>query len=588
VAGWKFHPLTCGSGKPNRQVWIFKRTPACGESCPSSEGLFEFRNYNQYVVGPGSELADGRVYRWFDDVPIIEIPDWLVDVIRQLKADGKQGQERVIHSPGARVSVGQRHNLLKAQGGKLCAAGIGLEALKTEFLRLNHDVFEEPKPDHLILKQAEDMHARWREELHVIISDDDDDDTGDAGVGRLLSEVKAEDVKWVWEPYVPVGMLTMLTGDPGAGKSYIALELTARLSLMGRSTVYLTIENSPSYVLRPRFDALGGDPSHLFLLEGVNAGDGTVRSVQLQDVRILEKRIVKHDACLVVVDPIQSYLGAGVDAHRANETRPIMDALVRMAERTGVAVLIVRHGSKNGSGRALYKGQGSIDFTAAVRSELMAGETTAGMKALVHIKAGVGPLGRSQGYEISGVTPLGAIAKAGYFHYTGDSDIKSDDIMEVVKPDRAKDRAVEFLREALADGPRLATDITEEAEQSGISDRTLRPARETLRIKPYRITVPGPWNWALRSQDVLSKEIGHLGKPQHTNSLTTTYLAQDGQDGQVIPSGHVVGQVGILSNEDRKTPPSDPGEFTLTPGVTFPKSHPRKGSRWEEEDEEIA
>jgi hypothetical protein len=62
---------------------------------------------------------------------------------------------------------------------------------KTEFLRLNHDVFEEPKPDHLILKQAEDMHARWREELHVIISDDDDDDTGDAGVGRLLSEVKA-------------------------------------------------------------------------------------------------------------------------------------------------------------------------------------------------------------------------------------------------------------------------------------------------------------------------------------------------------------------------------------------------------------
>jgi hypothetical protein len=185
--------------------------------------------------------------------------------------------------------------------------------------------------------------------------------------------------------------------------------------------------------------------------------------------RILEKRIVKHDACLVVVDPIQSYLGAGVDAHRANETRPIMDALVRMAERTGVAVLIVRHGSKNGSGRALYKGQGSIDFTAAVRSELMAGETTAGMKALVHIKAGVGPLGRSQGYEISGVTPLGAIAKAGYFHYTGDSDIKSDDIMEVVKPDRAKDRAVEFLREALADGPRLATDITEEAEQSGIS-----------------------------------------------------------------------------------------------------------------------
>jgi len=171
---------------------------------------------------------------------------------------------------------------------------------------------------------------------------------------------------------------------------------------------YLTVENSAAYKSRPRFDTLQGDAMKLLLLDGVSA-EGATRAITLQDVEVLRGVLSEHKPELIVIDPIQSYLGADVDAHRSNETRPILDGLAKLAEESHAAVLILRHASKNGSGRAIYKGLGSIDFTGAVRCELFAGETLEKQKAVCHIKSNIGPLGPTQGYEITSADEQGRL-----------------------------------------------------------------------------------------------------------------------------------------------------------------------------------
>jgi hypothetical protein len=314
-------------------------------------------------------------------------------------------------------------------------------------------------------------------------------------VVRLLSDVEAKDVDWLWEPYIPKGMLSILTGDPGVGKSFIALRITADVARRGGKVVYLTIENSASYTLRPRFDALQGDASQLILLEGVST-QGTVRSVTLQDIEVLDKTLAEHKPELVVIDPIQSYLGAGVDAHRSNETRPIMDGLAKLAEKHHVAVLILRHASKNGSGRAIYRGLGSIDFTGAVRCELFAGETLEKQRAVCHIKSNIGPIGSAQGYEITPADDQGRIWSAGYFRWTGDTEIGIGDLTE---PEEATvgraDEAENFLRDMLSDGPKPAKTVIKEARDAGIAERTLERAKAKLKVES-RKGMNG-WEWVL-------------------------------------------------------------------------------------------
>jgi hypothetical protein len=241
-------------------------------------------------------------------------------------------------------------------------------------------------------------------------------------------------VDWLWEPYIPARMLTMISGDPGAGKSYLALAVGADLTL-GRllhgsacapsNVLYLTAENPMAEVVRPRFDLLGGDPARLFLLKGTLwAEDGEEQrgAITLADVQILDKAISETHARLVIVDPIQSYLGAGVDLHRSNETRPVLDGLAKLAEKHGCAILLLRHLSKQSGGKAIHRGLGSIDFSGAVRSEMLAGSLPDDpeARALVHIKSNVGPYGRTRGYQID---------NQGHFAWTGDSAITAEELL---------------------------------------------------------------------------------------------------------------------------------------------------------------
>ncbi len=174
-----------------------------------------------------------------------------------------------------------------------------------------------------------------------------------------LSQVEAKEVNWLWKPYLANGMLGMLSGDPGAGKTYIVVAIAAAVTTghvpctgehrEPADVLYLSIENSSEHVVRPRFDSLAGNAGRFHILRGSVVGNGRkveTGSIRLSDLQILGDALQQTKARLMVVDPIQSYLGAEVDAHRSNETRPVMDGLSRLAEEFGCCILLARHLSK--------------------------------------------------------------------------------------------------------------------------------------------------------------------------------------------------------------------------------------------------
>jgi hypothetical protein len=324
---------------------------------------------------------------------------------------------------------------------------------------------------------------------------------------RTLSDVEAREVDWLWKPYLANGMLAMLSGDPGAGKTYITLAVaaaitTGRVPYTGEhrepaDVLYLSVENSPEHVVRPRFHSLGGDPKRFHILQGTITGEGdrAVRgSVRLSDVSLLHDALRQTEARLVIVDPIQSYLGADVDAHRSNETRPVMDGLSRLAEEHACCNWLVRHLGKAPSGKAIHRGLGSIDLSAAVRTELLAGcsPDDPAQRALVQLKSNLGQFGPALGYTIE--------APDGTFRWTGESELTAAALLAPESNEvetGAMAEAKDFLSNALAQGARPAKDVEAEARQERIRERTLKRAKKVLGVQSRKCGMTGAWEWAL-------------------------------------------------------------------------------------------
>jgi len=316
-----------------------------------------------------------------------------------------------------------------------------------------------------------------------------------------LADVKVEPVEFLWRPRIPNGKLTILEGDPGAGKSFLTCALAAAISagasLPGaepsepRSVLMFTGEDGLADTLAPRLDWLGADRKRIF------AGPSFIDLSESRGVACISELVDEHRPALTVLDPITAYLGARTDTHRANKVRAVLAPLGEIASRFSSAFLIVRHLSKSDSSRALYRGLGSIDFTAAARSVLLAGTMPSDpeVRALVHIKSNLGPLAPTLGYRID------HDGQETRLLWTGECDITAGDLLADNRGEGRIDRARRFLRDLLSEGPMPASEIYERAEEEGIAKRTLQAAKSKEKIQANKLSFEGGWKWTYPSED---------------------------------------------------------------------------------------
>ena len=294
-----------------------------------------------------------------------------------------------------------------------------------------------------------------------------------------MSDVELTPVNWLWKPYLPFGKLSVLQGNPGEGKTYFAMHLAAActngklLPNMERiepfNVIYQTAEDGLGDTVKPRLIEAGADLDRVLVID-----DSDVQ-LTLSDERI-EKAIIENNARLVIVDPIQAYLGADVDMNRANEVRPIFMRLGQVAQRTGCAILLIGHLNKAAGMQSLQRGLGSIDIAAAVRSVMFIGKLKHDptMRILTHEKSSLAPPGASLAFSLGDESG---------FHWIGEYDITADEMLSGIEPQRETktQQAKDLICTLLAGGKRvLSEDIDKAALERGIPGRTVRDAKREL------------------------------------------------------------------------------------------------------------
>ncbi|WP_390409320.1 AAA family ATPase [Blautia hominis] len=315
-----------------------------------------------------------------------------------------------------------------------------------------------------------------------------------------MESVEVEQIQWLLYPFIPYGKVTIIQGDPGEGKTTMVLQIIAKLTRGEKflpdcsgngeellkeaepvNVIYQTAEDGLGDTIKPRLVEAGADCSRVLVID-----DGE-QPLTMLDSR-LEEAIVQTQARLIVLDPIQGFLGAEVDMHRANEIRPLMKRVSVLAEKHHCAIILIGHMNKNSSGKSSYRGLGSIDFQAAARSVLVVGriKNEPEIRVVCHVKSSLAPEGKSIAFRLD---------KDNGFEWIGEYDIGADDLLNGDSRGQKTREAKAFLQEILADGQVMQSEVVEEAESRGIKSKTLWNAKTALNIQSVK--VGKQWAWVL-------------------------------------------------------------------------------------------
>lgn len=408
-----------------------------------------------------------------------------------------------------------------------------------------------------------------------------DDETKHRAIMICAADLHIESIKWLWPRRIALGTLTLLTGDPDKGKSLLTLDIASAVTNGGgfvdcpdfvaepADVVLLSAEDDPTRTILPRLAAAGADLNRIQILKGIEARDETgERIVDLfdlaADIRHLRKAVDSLSNCrLVVVDPISAYTGMKVDTHKTSDVRRVLMQLAAFAEETQIAIIGVQHLRKS-EGAAIYRSSGSLAYIAAARAAWAIIDdpdaTDKNRKLFLRIKNNLSNQKTGLAYTIE----QRAITEFPFIRW--DETPIEEEVDEIMarsknKPGpepRLKNAAMDWLEQALADGPRQANELKKEGREAHMfSESTIRRARESLEIEAYHPNKQGPWWWKIGSHDHHS--LRHEQLEQHEqvpkgNTLpnTTKHLTYQ-SDVIVAQVAHAVGNDEHVVKSQSKT-----------------------------------
>lgn len=403
------------------------------------------------------------------------------------------------------ISEGKRNATLTSLAGSLHHRGMAQEAILATLLSVNEQECKPPLPKEEVEQIAKSI-GKYpvQEKKSAAVR---------SPVVVCLEDVQREEVKWLWGGRIAYGKLTLLEGDPSVGKSTLALAIASALTrgetLYGDNeeiervpakVLLLIAEDGLADTIRPRLDKLEADPSQVRALVAVQSADGKEQHFSIaRDLEALEAVLVEGGYGMVIIDPLNAYLGGDVDTNRDSDLRTVLSPLTKLAEKYAVALVCIRHLTKSPRDKAIYRGLGSIGYTAVARTILLVGKN---------------PLDPSERIIICTKNNLAIEPPAIAFEITndkflwrGEKNMTAEALLAPTPEEddqSAFDEAKDFLQVTLADEPKLQKEIIKEAKKLAIAETTLRRAKKELGVTSEK--KENGWIWKLHNSGKATKE----------------------------------------------------------------------------------
>jgi hypothetical protein len=427
-----------------------------------------------YIVVPPSKHHSGNHYRLKPRsiAKITALPPRFLDAIAP-----KQSRTASF-DPHGTVTKGGRNNALTSYAGYFRFKGLSGKTLEHVLTAVNRAICSPPLDN---------------DEVAHIARSVGNYEAGFENAFGSLADVEEQEVQFLAYPYIVKGATTVLDGNMGQGKSTFTAALAAAVTtgkpppflptIEQGSVLFLSAEDDPARVLKPRLVENGADVSKVRYQE-------KVFSLDANGMMMLRQEIEAHRPALVVIDPIIAYMDADTDGNKANDTMRFMVELDLIAREYDVSILIVRHLRKAKADNAMHQGIGSIAISARVRSGLILGihphDPT--KRAIAHAKANYSEKGPTIVFELcsqeKGRPPV-------VTWHDADPDLSEDDLLAkppgtIGRPREERDFAKDFLREALSKGPVEKNKLNQIASTRSITPETLRRAADDMNIVKRR------------------------------------------------------------------------------------------------------
>lgn len=435
-----------------------------------------------------------------------------------------------------RITAGNRTNAITRLAGANRRLNVPETATLAAALDLNTSACDPPLSDEKVRQTVAGIYGRYQPAASLVAPNGVQNGNGGAngkkasawGEFRPATEVKAEPIRFLWEPGVLRGALTLLAADPGKGKGLVATALAAALTAgkllpglpVGEgAVVWVSYEEAWSWGIKPRLDVAGADPERVYRVVLHRGGDRQDERPGPGDLDVLDGLLTQHpEVALIVLDPLVSFCGGDININSTNEVRGALEPFVALADRHDVGLLGIAHLNKAELSQILHRVANSIAFSAVARSVLAIGDLEDGRRVLAHIKANNTPEFAPVPFTITGQyhpeidqtvgriiweEPNPEIDKYRIFDGPTRKDDKQSGVVE----------CVEFLRTLLADGPQYVKDVKQKMTGKGWGRRTIDDARCIAGVLTLDRGVNARWSLGSPDAPVLTGCVGGISGP---------------------------------------------------------------------------